>query len=495
MGMKMNRVLIIDDEILTIKYLKSLHSWEKFGCGDILYAVTIAAALDIFQREAPQIVFVDVRMPGMDGLELSRRLLLENPGVSIVIMTAYQEFDYVKEAMEMGIKYFLVKHEITEDTLDEVLQKISDGFLSKKRYEQMMENDWLRKVWDGERTDNVRLLQGADRCFLAMMVLTGLSVFTGNKEPVYLKEERIRELSPSGIRVRGFTRQGFYTYVMICEYEKPVSEKENYRILAHFTRALGERCRMDSGLTPVFFLSAAYEAYESLKSVCPVMRRYCDCVLAQREGVVWEEMLSGYEKLFPEKLEPERKPEVWSKADISSMLSKIKDGSYYMEIKDFTHLRQYLRAGNFVSFLEGEEKEIPIVCLEQLLRACLRYYECQEEEKGAGNRIVRKTLDYIHGHYAEDISSTMIAESLGISDGYLRFLFKREMDCTVKDYILRCRVEQARHLLLENKKKIYEIAAECGFVSSQHFSRVFRQITGIAPGEFKQQDGGGDIGT
>ena len=50
MGMKMNRVLIIDDEILTIKYLKSLHSWEKFGCGDILYAVTIAAALDIFQR-------------------------------------------------------------------------------------------------------------------------------------------------------------------------------------------------------------------------------------------------------------------------------------------------------------------------------------------------------------------------------------------------------------------------------------------------------------
>ena len=51
MGMKMNRVLIIDDEILTIKYLKSLHSWEKFGCGDILYAVTIAAALDIFQRE------------------------------------------------------------------------------------------------------------------------------------------------------------------------------------------------------------------------------------------------------------------------------------------------------------------------------------------------------------------------------------------------------------------------------------------------------------
>ena len=76
MGMKMNRVLIIDDEILTIKYLKSLHSWEKFGCGDILYAVTIAAALDIFQREATQFVFVVVRMPGLDGLEFIRRLIL-----------------------------------------------------------------------------------------------------------------------------------------------------------------------------------------------------------------------------------------------------------------------------------------------------------------------------------------------------------------------------------------------------------------------------------
>ena len=95
----MNRVLIIDDEILTIKYLKSLRSWEKFDCGEIFHAVTAAGALDIFQRERPRIVFVDVRMPGTDGLVLSQKLLAENPDVSIVIMTAYQEFDYVKEAM------------------------------------------------------------------------------------------------------------------------------------------------------------------------------------------------------------------------------------------------------------------------------------------------------------------------------------------------------------------------------------------------------------
>lgn len=404
--MKMNRVLIIDDEILTIQYLKSLHSWEEFDCGDILYAVTGAGALDIFKKEKPQIVFVDVRMPGMDGLELSRKFLSENPGVSIVIMTAYQEFDYVKEAMELGIQYFLVKHEITEETLSEVLKKISDGFLSKKRYEQMMENDWL---------------------------------------------------------------------------------------LMHFTGELRERCHTDSGLTPVLFLSSAYESYESLKGMCSIMKRYCDCVLAQRESVVWEDMFLTYERLLPEKLEPMGNPKDWTGGDISLMLAGIRGRGLYMEEKDLTHIRQYICTEAFLSFLKSEEKEVPIVSLEQLFRACLRYYKDPEPKKRAEKSAVRQAVAYIHNHYAEDISSTVIAEKLKVSDGYLRLLFKRGMDCTVRDYILNYRMEKAKILLLDNKKKIYEIAEECGFLSSQHFSRVFRQMTGIAPGEFRQRHKGANI--
>lgn len=164
-----------------------------------------------------------------------------------------------------------------------------------------------------------------------------------------------------------------------------------------------------------------------------------------------------------------------------------------MEEKDLAHIQQYIRTGALLSFLKSEEREVPIVSLEQLLRACLRCYDCPEPEKGTGNRTVRQAIAYIHSHYAEDISSTVIAEKLNVSDGYLRLLFRREMDCTVKDYILNYRIEKAKILLLENTKKIYEIAEECGFSSSQHFSRVFRQTTGIAPGEFKQRDKGADI--
>ncbi len=489
----MNRVLIIDDEILTIKYLKSLRSWEKFDCGEIFHAVTAAGALDIFQRERPRIVFVDVRMPGTDGLVLSQKLLAENPDVSIVIMTAYQEFDYVKEAMQMGILYFLVKHEITEDTLGGVLRKITDGFQSQKRYEQIMGNDWLRRAWDGEKAESAMRLKGKNRCFLLMAVLCGLAVFAGDKEAVYLKEERIRELDFPGIWVRAFSRQGFYTYVMICEYEKPVSEMENYSLLGDFTGRLGERCREDGGLAPVFFLSSDHEDYTGLQKVSQVMKRYCDCILVSRESVIREDAFSDYERLFPGEVEPGKKPKEWGREDIALMLSQIKSGNRYMKEKDLTHIRQYLFTGNLLPFLRKEEKETPIVSLEQLLRAVLRYYERQEEGKGTGNRIVRQAIAYIHSHYAEDISSPVIAESLQVSDGYLRLLFKRETDCTVKDYILNYRLEKARGLLLQNKKKIYEIAEECGFVSSQHFSRVFRQATGIAPGEFKQRDKGADI--
>ena len=69
----MNKVLLIDDEILSIEYLKSLSAWEKFGCKITGYALTVTKALELFKREKPEIVFVDIRMPKMDGLELSRK--------------------------------------------------------------------------------------------------------------------------------------------------------------------------------------------------------------------------------------------------------------------------------------------------------------------------------------------------------------------------------------------------------------------------------------
>ena len=104
----MNKVLIVDDEVLSIEYLKSLSAWKKYGCTEIDSAWIASKALERFKKEHYPVVFMDIRMPGMDGLALSREFLKICPDSVIVIMTAWQEFEYVKEAMQIGVKHFLV---------------------------------------------------------------------------------------------------------------------------------------------------------------------------------------------------------------------------------------------------------------------------------------------------------------------------------------------------------------------------------------------------
>lgn len=137
-------------------------------------------------------------------------------------------------------------------------------------------------------------------------------------------------------------------------------------------------------------------------------------------------------------------------------------------------------------FLKRMDTEIPVVSAEQVLKGCRLFLE-----KGGGKNTAddkaEKAAQYIMSHYAEDLSSSVIAEKLNVSDGYLRYIFKQRYSCTIKEYIMYYRIEAAKKLLDEDRCKIYEVAEQCGFTSSQHFCRVFHQLTGISPGEYKSR--------
>ena len=113
-------------------------------------------------------------------------------------------------------------------------------------------------------------------------------------------------------------------------------------------------------------------------------------------------------------------------------------------------------------YLHEQEKKSALISVEQLLKLGLDFLENGAQQKSS---IVKQTVAYIRTHYSEDISSSVIAEKLHVSDGYLRALFKKECSCTIKDYIQQYRIGKGTSILKSSKKV-------CQFRSSADIAAV-----------------------
>ena len=155
--MSLTKVMIVDDEILAINYLNSIMPWEKHGYQMVAQATTVHKAFDLFRECQPQIVILDIRMPVMDGLEFSKKLLESNHQVKIILLTSYRDFDYVKQALELGVSGYLLKHEINETTLAAHLDRTRKLLDEDIRITVAIRKQIMRKLLENNRLNDADL--------------------------------------------------------------------------------------------------------------------------------------------------------------------------------------------------------------------------------------------------------------------------------------------------------------------------------------------------
>lgn len=103
------------------------------------------------------------------------------------------------------------------------------------------------------------------------------------------------------------------------------------------------------------------------------------------------------------------------------------------------------------------------------------------------SKYVEDALLFIHQHYREDINISTVAGALGISEGYLSRIFKKETAYTFTNYLIFYRIKQAMELLKDHRLKIYEVAYQVGYSDTAYFSAQFKKITGITPSEYQER--------
>lgn len=497
------KVMIVDDEALAVQFLTGLIRWEDFDCQVVGCALTADQAMTCARVKCPDIVFMDIRMPQVDGLELSRRVCTLCPGTRIIFLTAYRDFEYAQHAVQLGAIDFLIKHELTSDSLASALR----GAVKRIREER----DVKALARQKNLYDIVMLNRPADAAhtlFSARAQYALLLVFShpcarlfeqGTQEPPPRLDEAL--LSPeNGVSVVETSALGDETQcALMAAADAPGYQRAwvdmraaALRLKAGMEAAWPGRYQVALSLlfTDAQGLARAGHALVAAPHEAPIRRR----------DPLYEDAFSGMPRFHP----------VFSPDYVRRLLEMIhlrdaaaqqalqapiaEAGDARCALSELTPLTEAIRAlqslwdagpealyreaaaggalaslSDLTTFLGG--------CVNELVRLPRSLYSRPRD-------LARAVDHYIQSHYSDDLSIDRLAENFDVSGGYLRSIFKREHGITIKRAIQEARIQAAKRLLLSHEYTVAEIALLCGFKTSQHFSMVFKSEVGLSPTDF-----------
>ena len=513
----MYRILIVDDEPLVREQLLSLLDWPREGFS-AEEAFDGEMALDCLKAHPADMILTDIKMPIMDGLELIKRAKAISPDCRFVVLSAYDEFDLVREAFKLGAYDYLLKSDLKKDVVRNML-----GELKKD-----LENSRNRM----KRNDNRRNLQQEQlRQLLATGRMTDASPF--REEFPFLKkgalirialiqillpdknswspslqsrvEARIDDLSEPYRGDMALYVKDPLEYVLILSNRIHITDQLPV-LLSMMEKSLKDcleylEADMVIGISDEGCVAMAHQLLEQAHKACEY--RFVDCfgrifwyASVKKQSSLDDTFLESKASLISDLLSNAKVQDIHMqlnhlcvrKEDISmDDIGKVRElfHRYYVYIYDFStenKIKETLRP-----YLERFPDLYSAGSLQDLNQWILEVMEFLNSTKMKLDRTVRETIQYIKKNYNQEITLTSAAEYAGVRPEYLSRVFKNETGITVSKYIEETRIRNAICLMKENKMKIYEISQIVGYNSEHYFSRVFKKMTGMSPKKFLQK--------
>lgn len=534
------KVFLVEDEMVIRRGIKNSIDWEKEGyifCGE---ASDGELAYPMIIKEKPDILITDIRMPFMDGLELCKLVKKELPNIKILILSGYDEFDYAKEAIRLGVTEYLLKP-ISSGKLLEALNWVSESISREKE-----DKDLVRKYMEEMRENTEHEKQK----FFEQMIAGNLSMAdaleTGKKYEMNLSagmynlllfrftlgeenrksgellgeaEYAIEKLTERLEYVFEFQRgvEG-WAFLLMADNEEQMSERvkelskdleeimKNYSTIAYFG-GIGQ---------PVARLRELEESF-----------REAERALAARFTMELNRIISVEDIRMAQNVDTLDDIEITSFGEIEktrTMLEKFLNNGAEDEIDEFVDvyinelpeenlksvlMRQYIIMDAYIvmmSFcekIEGIEGEMQAQSEE--LKNSMKTIQTLEEIKNYIRMLLKKIIgvrDTISGrrysdiieiakdqirktYMSDEISLNTIAAEVGMSPSYFSSIFSKEMGKTFVEYLTEIRMDRAKELLMCSSMKTSEIGYEVGYKDPHYFSYIFKKTQNCTPKEFR----------
>lgn len=499
---EMLTILIVDDEKLERNGIKFLLNRENEDF-QILEAANGKDALGVLAANHVDILFSDVKMPYMNGLELTQQVRELYDDVEIVIFSGYNDFSYAREALRYGVVDYVLKP-VDPAEFSKTLARVMENIRTRRERKEQQEQqaDYLTKyflidyLYTGN-TDNGRKLEKLletgdhilDRCVCMILAGAANGFFETEEEHFIgaLKEQIQRE---------------FY-YVNLNSNESLFLFTEKYTDYRGLAGTLRQFFLKQFECDCYFAVSELFESWHDMPNA-----------FRKLEKLLEEQFYQPGQHVFLSGADNDVSPE--PPAEDSEIMEQIAHDIQYKDTvhlrQDFGCLEQKYRADKqfsqmyvkfvFSSILKEICEQMTPSDEKSLSKKVDRLYRCRKisdvldivsgaveefekyvkEQQGGSRGEVTTVKNYIYHHYGEkEIGPEKLAALVYLSPGYLSTVFKEETGVTLNRFIREVRMNKAKELLENTNKKISQIAKEVGFSNSSYFCRSFREFFGDSP--------------
>ena len=526
------RVLLADDEEEIRSGISRKTDWTALGFTLVGEAGNGEEALELAEQLRPDLVLTDIKMPFMDGLELCRRLRQSLPGARLVVFSGFDDFEYARQAVSMGVSEYILKP-INAPELAQVLTRLREQ-LDRQRL---------------ERRDMETLRRRYEESLPILRELFYTRLLGGQLRPEQVQDRAARyeiELSP-----------GLWTAALV-HADLPGDGEDSSRdelLLLSVQSFLEEHFALEGCCARVVLhgdavallvqLSGADRLYPLLEELerlsllsqsclgvplaagvgrpCPGPENLHRSVEGARSALDYRVLMGGDRVLYIGDLEEQPTADLsFEESDQRALSAAVKLGTPEQVEQVVRELMERLRqAGLSLSKCRLFLLEL-VTCLTRLARSggvdveqvfgehftgavpisdfsspeelgrwlrerCLRLHDLLGRQRtDSAWRLIEQAKDFIAGHYADGaLNVDLLCSHLHLSPTYFSTLFKREVGMSFTAYVTEVRMEQAAHLLRDTDEKTYRIAERTGYPDPNYFSYVFKRHFGLSPSKFR----------
>ncbi len=527
----MMKLVIVEDEDIIREGLISYIDWNKLGYEVVGEAMNGKQGLEIVREKNPDVILTDIRMPVMDGLQMLQELRNENNDTSAVILSGYEDFEYARSAMKLGVSDYILKP-LNIRKLEEVMGRIYQEHSTKKErnaeYQrlkswenynrlQAQKNLFEMVILQGDMGQvNGRIREEAEELYFTVLIISqeGFPVVELNYDYLQLADADREFQEDVQSVVRNFENTICVRVSMgervICQWnqEKEVLRKMNQSLQKELEEKYGNKKHMHICSGKVGY------GLEGLRHVYQGVR---------------EKQQMEYRKVLDDIVRVESSREGsfrYMSYDATNLLVEVRTGSYdaidreldYFEMEmEKQNVSSHMHVMLLVSNLYAELMKLPeevSSTAEEVLGDPMEYYRkivtntdrkdivnylkdvChifndffKNINQGKFDSILKRAKEFMQKEYMNPtLQIKDVAKAAYVSNSYLSVIIKQGTGKTFVEYLTELRMEQAKKLLEETELKNYEIAELCGFSNPTYFSTVFKSAYGIAPSAYKKEN-------
>lgn len=527
------KVIIVDDEPIILRSLQMVIPWDELGlqlCGT---ARNGEEALELVQRDEPDIIISDIRMPSIDGITLMRLVMEQYPDTLFIILSGYGEFEYAREAIRHGAFNYLLKP-IDHDELRDVLVQARDSVLQQRH--RLQEHEVLRRSVQSlasivrermfssfiEGTDSPEVNQSfwLDEWELRRPYHMGL-VNLDDYESV-IASWRVEERSLWYFAISNILHE--YLLARRCFTVFPyhngewlfIMQDTDEQTMQDIGRELIETIKRCTKLSVSVAISRRFEHISKLQ----ISYQSCRRALARRftsgkemvyvdrddetrgESSHNEQVGLVYPLLLEKALSDSLRTLDWQAFDANMQRLQENLAASRASRQHVSHiliqlvivLHRHLEAFHRMHHMNLEwllQRLTSLTTLEEMIHEVRSsFHEWGRRALDQGNRvdpqmIVRQVLDYVERHYHEDLGIDEVADVVGLSCSHFCVLFKQETGFTFLEYLTKYRIDKACSILRNSEVKVYQIAPLVGYQDPRYFTQVFKKVVGKTPSEYR----------